>query len=315
MGPTLAGKEQALPLRAGAHAAIAVTGGDLRAPVELELLSILEGPAFKASSRSRAFLRFVVEETLSGRADTLKERTIGVAVLGRDHSYDTGADAVVRVRANDVRKRLSAHYEQFLPKAGYRIELPVGSYVPRFEGERRPSPAETPRPPSPPPMRLWQLAAPTVFALFMALVAIRSDADTSDSFTTFWSLALSNRDAIAVEVDASGDAESISPAMAEAAMPFSLLGASFQMPVHLRAATHSATDQRVCRIRLSTANPPPGSTREWNVGGVQVYYLPGGGPVLWLVGRNPEEIGGAAQSLSVRSAFPGIRVDPGSSVR
>lgn len=277
--------------------------------LELELISILEGPAFRASSRSRAFLRFVVEETLSGRADSLKERTIGVAILGRDHSYDTGADAAVRVRANDVRKRLAAHYEQAQPKAGWRIELPTGSYVPRFESAGRLERPGPPQPVAPPAMRFWQLVAPTLCALFMVLIAIRSDADTSDSFTHFWSRALANRNQIVVEVEASGDAESISPAMADAALPFSLVGASFQVPVHIRAAAGHPIDRSVCVIRLSTGTQPPASAREWEIAGVKVFYLDEGGQVLWLIGKGPEEIARAAQSLSSRSGFPNIRMD------
>ncbi len=69
----------------------------------------------------------------------LKERTIGVAVFGRDASYDTGSDAAVRVRANDVRRRLGAYYLACSTRQGWRIELPAGSYVPQFvqESEER----------------------------------------------------------------------------------------------------------------------------------------------------------------------------------
>ena len=62
----------------------------------------------------------------------LKERTIGAAVLGKPPDYDTGADSAVRVRANEVRKRLAAHYDAAAPRAGIRIELPLGSYTPKF---------------------------------------------------------------------------------------------------------------------------------------------------------------------------------------
>src|SRR5579862_5907200 len=115
--------------------AVASSDSDSRTAIEMELISILNGPGFRSSPRSCAFLRFVTEETLAGREESLKERTIGVAVLKRDPGYDTGSDAGVRVRANDVRKRLSAHYEKLPSRAGFRIELPAGSYVPRFVNE------------------------------------------------------------------------------------------------------------------------------------------------------------------------------------
>ncbi len=113
-------------LRAGVQQAIAAAGNDSVTAVELELLSILDGPSFRGSPRSRVFLQFVVEETLAGRQDSLKERTVGIAVLGKRAEYDTGADSGVRVRANDVRKRLAAHYDA------------VGAAEPAFASNCRP---------------------------------------------------------------------------------------------------------------------------------------------------------------------------------
>src|SRR5580658_3627746 len=132
MQSTLSAGAKPPALRAGVQQAIAAAPNDSEIAVELELLSILDGPAFRGSPRSRAFLQFVVEETLAGRQDSLKERTVGIAVLGKRSDYDTGADSGVRVRANDVRKRLAWHYEAIAPRAGVRIELPAGAYTPRF---------------------------------------------------------------------------------------------------------------------------------------------------------------------------------------
>lgn len=271
----------------------------------MELISVLEGPSFRGSSRSRDFLRYVVEETLAGHESSLKERTIGVAVLGRNLSYDTGADAVVRVRANDVRKRLAAYYEQFQPKAGTRIELPLGSYVPRFVAEvsRAAEPAAAPA--AAPPMSLWQLAAPTVFALFLALVAIRADVDTSDSFSRFWSRVLANRSQIVVEVDPAPDGVSISPAMAEAALSLSTIGSSFQVPIHI-AAAGQPVDPRVCVVRLSTTTRPPFPASSWNLAGGTLFYGSKGNQGLWLYARDSETLTRAVQSLSDRTGFPEI---------
>src|SRR6516225_6200448 len=126
MQASLTGDPRPVQLRPGVQPAIASTANDQTYAVELELISLLEGPAFRNSARSRAFLQFVVEEALAGRQDLLKERTIGVSVMGKASDYDTGADSTVRVRANEVRKRLAAHYEALAPKAGIRIELPAG---------------------------------------------------------------------------------------------------------------------------------------------------------------------------------------------
>jgi hypothetical protein len=278
----------------------------------MELISVLESASFRASDRSRAFLRFVVEEALAGREASLKERTIGVAVLGRDASYDTGSDAVVRVRANDVRKRLVAHYECCAPKAGVRIELPSGSYIPRFAGNLRPAPQAAAPIAKAPPMLLWQLAAPTLFALFLVLIAIRADVESNDSFSRFWSRVLANRSEIVVEVDPASDGVSISPAMAEAALPLSFIASSFQVPIHIVAAgsqsagPHAAGPQASV-LRLSTAEKPASAVSAWNVGGATLFYDPKGKYAFWLFGANPETLALAVRSLADRSVFPEIR--------
>lgn len=293
----------------GVHPAIAVGGNDLRLSVEMELISIMEGPAFKASARSREFLKFVVEETLEGRSDSLKERTIGSLVMGRDVSYDTGSDAGVRVRANDVRKRLASHYKQAPAKAGFRIELPTGSYVPRFEWEGQIEVQPKVRPASPPALSLWQLASPTVIALFLALVAIRFDTETSDAFTLFWRATIADAKEIFVEVDPAADGQSISPAIAEAALPLAAVGTSFQIPVHLGTVAPQPHSPRLCVIRLTTGRAPATSKQNWRIGGVRVFYCVDGESVLWLVGSTPEELKWGLQALAMHSSFPGFRID------
>jgi hypothetical protein len=106
------------------------------ANLRLHLKEILEGAAFKGSHRSGQFLRHVVEEALAGRFDSLKERVIGVEVFGRPPSYDTGEDAIVRVTASDVRKRLLQHYGRAGAHSAYRISLPSGSYIPKIAREQ-----------------------------------------------------------------------------------------------------------------------------------------------------------------------------------
>ena len=96
------------------------------------LKEIVEGPAFRGSHRSGQFLEFIVEAWIAGNFDQLKERLIGVQLFKRKPSYDTGEDAIVRVTASDVRKRLLQHYGWFGTDCEFRIELPPGSYVPRI---------------------------------------------------------------------------------------------------------------------------------------------------------------------------------------
>jgi hypothetical protein len=88
-------------------------------------------------------LRYVLERAAAGDLNGLKERTIGVELFGRTPDYDTGRDAVVRVAANEVRKRLAEYYKLHEPRTG-RIELPVGSYMPVFVTARAPEAPEAP---------------------------------------------------------------------------------------------------------------------------------------------------------------------------
>jgi len=112
---------------------------DLQASVKAELDNILKAPIFAQSNRCKRFLSYVVLQTLSGFAGDLKERTIGISVFDRTNDYDTGEDSIVRVTANEVRKRLGQYYAESAGVHPLQIELPRGSYVPefRFQATRR----------------------------------------------------------------------------------------------------------------------------------------------------------------------------------
>ena len=97
---------------------------------QLDLL--VRDQTFRSSKRSVAFLRYVVEQTLNGSADQIKERTIGVEVFERAPSYDTNVDHVVRTAATELRKRLAIYYGEERHRSELRIGLTPGSYIPRF---------------------------------------------------------------------------------------------------------------------------------------------------------------------------------------
>lgn len=115
--------------------AVAKAGDVIRYAPELRqhLQEIISGPAFKVSRRSQEFLQYIVERSLRGECEDLRERTLGIELFGRPAGYDTGEDAIVRVTASDVRKRLLQHYGKAESTCRFRIELPSGSYVPEFK--------------------------------------------------------------------------------------------------------------------------------------------------------------------------------------
>src|SRR5580658_8899272 len=102
------------------------------ASIRLQLERILASELFQHSRRYPSLLRYVVEHSLNGSADDLKERTLGVVVFRRDPEYDTSADPVVRTTASEVRKRLETYYSEPDHTRELRITLPVGTYVPEF---------------------------------------------------------------------------------------------------------------------------------------------------------------------------------------
>jgi len=93
---------------------------------------VISSDAFAGSKQCQDLLRLMVEHALSGELDALCERRIGVEMFGRPADYDTSNDAVVRVRATEIRKRLVQYYGETTPPPVVRIELPPGSYVPEF---------------------------------------------------------------------------------------------------------------------------------------------------------------------------------------
>jgi hypothetical protein len=107
-----------------------------------QLKRILTSSWFRTSRRSCTLLRYVVEESLRGHSDTLKERLIAVNAFERSPDYDNNADPIVRAAAGDVRKRLAQYYGEADHVSQIRIELSAGSYVPSFQFPSREESAE-----------------------------------------------------------------------------------------------------------------------------------------------------------------------------
>ena len=106
--------------------------------VRQHLRDILASDAFKGGKRAQDFLQLIVEHALAGRLDSLRERMLGAEMFGRPIDYDTANDAVVRVKATEVRKRLTQYYQSLSAPPPVRIVLPAGSYLPQFIFETTP---------------------------------------------------------------------------------------------------------------------------------------------------------------------------------
>jgi hypothetical protein len=97
-----------------------------------QLERILQSRHFRQARGLEKFLRHVVTTTLAEAANELKEYSIGVDVFQRRKSFDPRTDAVVRVQATQLRKKLAGYYEAEGATDEIIIELPKGHYVPVF---------------------------------------------------------------------------------------------------------------------------------------------------------------------------------------
>lgn len=102
-----------------------------------QLNRILASAAFIDSGRASSFLSFIVERALSGRASEIKESVIAVEVLGRNSSFDSKTDPIVRVEAARLRDRLRKYYDRDGTADDVLISVRKGGYVPEFS-DRQP---------------------------------------------------------------------------------------------------------------------------------------------------------------------------------
>ena len=164
-----------------------------RQQVREQLHRLLASHSFQSSKRYPNLLRFVVEQTLEGHEDQLKERSLGVQVFQRSPDYDTNQDPVVRLSAAEVRKRIALYYQQPQHQHELVIGLNSGSYIPFFLPARVPVAASQAEVYAPPvvsfpsgPRRPWALVLavallPIAGALFLGW-RILVPANAQDSF-------------------------------------------------------------------------------------------------------------------------------------
>jgi hypothetical protein len=109
-----------------------------------QLKRILDSSAFFNSPRAKEFLCYVVENGLKGHTELLKERSIGVNLFHRSPTYITSDDPIVRVKAGEVRRRLTQYYAEGEHALEVQIEIPVGSYIPKFHWRAQAIPLPAP---------------------------------------------------------------------------------------------------------------------------------------------------------------------------
>lgn len=154
---------------------------------------VLRSDSFRNSRQSEKLLRYLVQQSLDGRDDLLREKQVGVAVFAREPDYDTSTDAIVRVRVNELRKRLALYYEANPEPHPVTLRIPSGSYRVEFV---RPLAAQGPAPLHPvviPTTRRyrWRWIASVVVILCVG-VAFGWSRYRRDALEGFWGPALSS---------------------------------------------------------------------------------------------------------------------------
>ena len=147
--------------------------------IQQALIEIFQSTPFRASKQSQQLLRYIVDHSLSGHGELLKERLIGVNVFRRKPDYDTNEDPIVRARAAEVRKRLAQFYLGEGNRSSIRIEIAPGSYHASFTGVREQALAE-----ANPPVQ------PTVHPKETALPPLPVKLETAGSRSPTWRVAL-----------------------------------------------------------------------------------------------------------------------------
>ena len=161
--------------------------------IRAQLDRMIASPEFPNAGHAHAFLRYVVEETLAGRAERIKGYSIAIEVFNRDEGFNQD-DPVVRIEAGRLRRTLERYYLIAGKDDPVRIDIPKGKYVPYFSWNEAGTVAEPAVAPvvAPPkslfarPGRLaaWMLAAAIAIALLGYWTFARTVFDPGASFTS-----------------------------------------------------------------------------------------------------------------------------------
>ncbi len=104
--------------------------------VHQQVARIISGRAFRKSNRLQRLLKFIVDATVSGEMDSLKEWVIGTDVYDRGKDFDPRLDPIVRTECRRLRRKLNEYYETEGREDDLVIEVPKGSYIPNFRTRR-----------------------------------------------------------------------------------------------------------------------------------------------------------------------------------
>jgi hypothetical protein len=107
--------------------------------VRSQLERILHSESFRNTQNLRVLLAYLAEKSLDGKAQELKEYTVGVEAFGKPADYNPQLDASVRVQTGKLRQRLEEYYRIEGVNDAVHIELPKGHFSLKFSTRSLPS--------------------------------------------------------------------------------------------------------------------------------------------------------------------------------
>lgn len=130
LGGATGGDSVATPDRAAPSSA----DGPLSAEcVRGQLDRILRSATFLNAVSLKRLLSHLVDRTLTGSADEIKEYSLGLEVFDRGEGFDPRTDTIVRVQARRLRAKLQEYYASEGQWDPIVFELPKGRYIPYFK--------------------------------------------------------------------------------------------------------------------------------------------------------------------------------------
>ena len=136
--------------------------------IQSQLDRIFASETFVSSKRIRELLEYLVNESGREGRPRLKELAIGIAVFGRDETFDPRIDSVVRVEVGRLRSKLREYYAGVGVDDPVRIEVPKGAYVPTIGIAQKRNDSTM----VPPTRRLWPKVVGIAFSILVLAAGI-----------------------------------------------------------------------------------------------------------------------------------------------
>jgi adenylate cyclase len=95
--------------------------------------SILKSQDFKATPKDITFLKFIVNQALTGKGRKINGYTVATEVFGRGPDFNVITDPIVSIQADILRRKLARYYQNTGKNDPIRIYIPNGTYVPVFK--------------------------------------------------------------------------------------------------------------------------------------------------------------------------------------